>query len=243
MAWTGLTSFETTDGSTTPTDGNDIQGTGDGTGWSGNWTASNDGGYLDYDNGQANDGTWSFVLDTYTAHVNKQPRIYRDLTTGVTAGHIAFDIRCNVDDRDTPVIRLRSGSGNNIPIEFVQTSTGTGRTLKCCGTSFGNLIAVDTWYKIGVDFDCATDTLDFYLDDVKQNGSAVSFTAAASSIDRFWVENNAASGYSSTLGNMFWIDNIRAGEAAASGIKSIAEIAQADIKNSADIKSMAGLTN
>ena len=210
MTWTGETSFETTDGSTTPTDGNPIVSTGDGTGWSGNWIDGGTGtSLIDYDTAQSQDGSWSFMFDSFTGHTNTADRIYRDLSSASASGYLTFYVRVNVDDRDTPVIRIRSTTGNNIPIEFQQTSTGTGRNIKICATTYSGVMAKDTWYKIGIDYDCTTDTLDFYIDDVKKNGSAISFTAAASTLNRFWFENNPASGFSSTLGNMFWIDDIK----------------------------------
>lgn len=249
MAWTGITSFETTDGSTTPTDGNDIQATGDGTGWSGNWVDGGSAtGKIVYDTGQSQDGSWSMMMDTFTAHVNLGPKVYRVLSSASTTGFIEYYVRCNVDDRDVPVTRLQSGTSSKIATQFVQTTTGTGRNVTVGGSTYSGVINIDTWYKIGIDYDCTTDTFDFYIDGIKKNGSALNFDVVSTTLDRFHFENNAASGFSSTLGNIFWIDNISDGNAITSDIKSIAGVAQADIKSiggvaNAAIKSIAGVSN
>lgn len=235
MAWVATTSFETTDGSTAPTDGNAIAGTGDGSGWSGNWT--NAGGTSSYhqydDDGSAPDGTWAFMHDTYTAHVNNEPVTYRALTDAVTSGRVSFKVKCNVDNRDNPGIWLHNGTSRALYLLFDQQATGTNRDIiGPSGVCEENCIANNTWYKIDIDFDCTTDTFSVYLNDVSV-GTGFSFENASTSVTRFYVVNNSASGFSATLGNTMWIDEIEPYAAPASGpakLKTWNTIAKAKLK-------------
>jgi hypothetical protein len=95
MPWTGLTSFETTNGSTSPTNGNTVTSTGDGTGWATTW--AHNATYPNihkYNNVVASipNGSWAVVCDT--SGQNWEPSISRTLTTGATSGRVAFYFRC-----------------------------------------------------------------------------------------------------------------------------------------------------
>lgn len=218
MAWVADTSFETTDGSTTPTDGNTVTSTGDGSGWATNW--AHNGTYADkhvYDNGaSAPDGTWCVMCDTSAN--NWEPYIKRTPTTSVTSGHFEIRYKTDVDDRDRNYIYLEDAGNTNLVIYMDQVTSNTGRHLKELGggtTIASNAFSEGTWYKVGIDFDCTTDTYDIYIDGVKKNGSAINFKNTATTIDSVKLSNSAASGFSGTPGNIHYWDVIADGDAAA----------------------------
>lgn len=250
MAWTGITSFETTDGSTTPTDGNNISGTGsgEGTGWSGGWVNRSGTGRYDYDNGQAQDGSWSAHWDS--AGSNLEEQCGRVLSSASTSGRISFRWRQNRDDRDNPGLYVYNGSTRALYILFGQDTTGTGRDLDSnAGEIASDVFSNDTWYHVEIDYDCAgSGTYSVYVDGSLQGAGGHAFENTASSINEIRMANNTASGFSATPGNLHWFDNFADGDAASSSIKSIAGVAQASIKSiagvaNASIKSVAGVAN
>lgn len=199
MAWTATTSFETTDGSTTPTDGNDLNGTGtgDGSGWSGGWSGGTD---FDYENALAFDGTWSV-----TSGANVDQQIFRAMTTALVSGFFAVNMRFD------------STLAHNFGVQLQSTTTRAQDIFLNLGTSFraptdnagwtgtANL-AVDTWYKIGVDFDCTTDTSDIYINDTLIKTGA-NFLTAVTTINRVYFRNARSSAGTPRC----WWDYIREG--------------------------------
>lgn len=144
MAWTATTSFETTDGSTTPTDGNDLHNTGDGTGWSANWSGSTN---YDYDNGVSNipNGSWAIINSS-----NTSGNVSRTLTTSVTTGSIRFYMRKSATNTSSKVI-LESSGGTQYAIDFKATAQISLRSA--AGDIDIQAYSADTWYAIDLDFD------------------------------------------------------------------------------------------
>ena len=211
MAWVATTSFETTDGSTSPTDGNSITGTGDGTGWSGNWTfgAFNN---TYYDNSVAYSGTWSALQDT--AATNNEPVLDRSVSVAVTSGRMSIAIRKNKTNRNQNGIQMYSGSTRAFYWFFGPVAAGNGDlgVINTATTVYYSAVqAVDTWYVVDVDFDCGTDTYDIYLDGVKKNVSALGFENAVASIDKVRLFTGAASASGSSAGTQTWFDLIQNG--------------------------------
>ena len=96
--------------------------------------------------------------------------------------------------------------------------------------TYNGVIAVNTWYKMEIDFDCSTDTFDFYIDGTKKNTTAINFENAVTSIDKVHLKNNATgSSYPSNA----WYDLIEPYAAASSGpakLKTWNTVTKANIK-------------
>lgn len=217
-AWTGVTSFETTDGSTSPTDGNGVELTGDGSGWSTNW-AQIQSTENDYDNSQAYAGTWSLLQDTQTGVTNNEPRIERNIAT-TTTGYVCVNIRKSKTNRNDTGIALslntfNTGTNRATYTTFSPVTSGPGELWSYNGASFGVIVSgvqnANTWYELCIDFDATTDTYNIYLNGVKRNGTALNFNNSLTGIDRITLITTAASSIGSTAGTQTWYDNIRSG--------------------------------
>lgn len=228
-AWTGATSFETTDGSTAPTNGLVLTGTGDGTGWSGNWANGpiDGAGTTVYTNTQASDGTWSYMQDSYTAHTNNEEENLRALSSCAASGRISSHVRFNVSDRNNLYQILYDAAsyptGLGPFVEMTQTNTGA-RTITAYETGgtattvASNVLSPNTWYTFDLDYDATTDTYDIYVDGTKQNHGAVNFRSSQTQICRTSYYTGAASGFSATLGSIFYVDDIKPYAAPATAI-------------------------
>lgn len=213
-AWAAQTSFETTDGSTSPTDGNDLNGTGDGAGWSGNWTA---GTQFDYDNGVAGIPGGSWVMNNLqpsSADVNAT----RVLSSTVVSGRVEFRFRSSSITQDNFGIQLMDGATRGQDMYFCSTTAGcggsTGRAVTDNnGWILSDQVPVNTWVKVGVDFDCTTDTSNVYLDDVLIKTGAL-FLTPITSIDRVVFRNPGGAGTGGYPVN-FYVDLIEDGTPAS----------------------------
>lgn len=213
MAWVATTSFETTDGSTTPTNGNTINATGDGSGWSGNWTNTEPGtrGYR-YNNVVAGipGGSWCAACDTGTN--NEEPETQRSLSSSVTSGRVSWYWRFNKTNRDNHVVTIGSGATRAIILQAFAKQTGNrdfvynnsaGTEVVLASAAF----AADTWYKIDIDFDCGTDTFTAYINNVSQ-GSGLQFRNAVASLDTLRFANGVAAPSGSSAGSIHYVDLI-----------------------------------
>lgn len=229
MAWAAATSFETTDGSTSPTDGNNITGTGDGSGWTGNWTAT--ASRFVYDNAQAQSGTWSCNLNLASA---TEPTCERTLSSAVTSGTVSWRFRIANTNTSGEAFYLYSGGTRAIyTFKATNASSPCGYTVVngASTATYSGTLAVNTWYELEIEFDCSTDTYNFYIDGTKKNGTALSFENAVTSIDKVYLKNNATG---SSYPTNAWYDNIANGAAAApsgpASLKTRDTIAKASVK-------------
>ena len=159
LAAVATTSFETTDGSTVPTDGALIEGTGDGTGWSGNWILDSTGHV--YDNAIAKPtggGSWvAEMAGTRTlqrAYASTQAignQIVRLRRTG-SGNSAGWTVRGN-----TTVVAWRLNIGQGAGTDIVVA----GATTEICLTGF----AADTWYKTEMEWDTGANTARCRVDD------------------------------------------------------------------------------
>lgn len=203
MAWVATTSFETTDGSTTPTDGNDLNGTGsgEGTGFSGNWIG---GTGFDYDNALAQDGTWSALMG-----VDADQQIYRALASTIVTGHFSCYLRWDNGAADNLGIQLQSGTTRGPDLFLNFDGSGNRKPTDNSAYTGSATLPADTWTKIGIDFDCTTDTYDMYIDGTLEN-SGSNFLTAVSSLDRVYMRKANTAGSTNA-----WWDNIADGDAVA----------------------------
>lgn len=216
MAWVATTSFETTDGSTAPTDGLNISATGDGTGWTATWTVTAGASKTwKYDNAVASppNGTW--VAECDCTAVNEEPVMSRTLTTAVTSGRISFRWRFNKTNRDTHSLELKSGATIAIHIDSFNKETGSRDFRYQNSAGVDTVIttaafALDTWYKIDLDLDCGTDTFTAYINDVSQ-GTGLTFRNVVTNVDTVLFSNGASSTTGSTIGTIHYVDYIQPG--------------------------------
>lgn len=212
MAWVATTSFETTDGSTTPTDGSSINGTGDGTGWSGNWS------FIDfdetyYDNAVAYSGTWS--AEQNTGADNSEPRLSRSVSSAVTSGTLSIAMRKNKTNRNNNGIYIYDGGTLAMGLYFAPKASGNG-AIRCLESGGETTLetagqAANTWYQFDIEFDCSTDTYIVKKDGVQIGGTINFFTAATSITNIVLLTGAASDGGSGTAGSITWFDLIENG--------------------------------
>ena len=159
---------------------------GDPTGW-----------VLDEDGGTINviaelDGHKKVVELHDTSAVNAAI-LYNDFDGNQSSGTTELFVR-STDFTDQVNMYLREGTTTRIWIRFDADKI----TYRTPGGAFnditGGSVSNNTWYRIRVDFDCATDTFDFYL-----NGSltdaGLDFRAAGNNINRFQFQTSTDTNY------------------------------------------------
>lgn len=206
-AWVADTSFETTNGTTAPTDGVSLEATGDGTGWSDNWTTTGTGDWL-YDDditGQPN-GTW--IANADTTGNNYEPTLDRTLTDAMTSGDVTYYYNTSKTNRDQHGFWLRDGTTLRMYITTNPQASGNSDLIDVTGTIAAAMFGVNTWYKIRIDFDCTTDTFDVYVDGVLK-GDNRAFSSASVTLNFVRFITGAASTAGSTAGSSYRVDFIQ----------------------------------
>jgi len=147
MPWVATTSFETTDGTASPVDGNDLLGTGDGSGWSATWADGGLGAGWDYDSGIAEAGSWSVITST-------NAELLRNITTAVVSGIVKVSMRSSAKNGTFAFLLFVPGVGSKYIISLTAGGdiTLTGTTVVTLLTNY----TLDTWNVIHMSFDGST---------------------------------------------------------------------------------------
>ena len=208
--WAASTSFETTDGSTIPTDGVTIHNTGDGSGWSDNWTESGTGDWI-YDDDVAGVPNGTFVAQVDTGPANLETALDRTLNPTVAAGDLTFSFRINKTNRNNHNIIFREGGTNRFGVASNPQQSGPAHLVEAVGgsTIASDLFSADTWYTIRINFDCSTDTFDVYVDNVLKGDNVAFSSACTTAIDAVRLSLDAVSTPGSSAGSIFYIDFIQ----------------------------------
>lgn len=199
--WGGSTSFETTDGSTTPTDGNDLVGTGDGSGWTGNWANSLNGSRWDYDNAQAAAGSWSVTGD---GTGGARARVTRALSPTQTTGIVSFQMR---KDSNVNAARFQLEGATDVDVARVVFDTDGGIKVEGGTTcTIAASQALNTWHKVHLKWNTDTDKLDARMDaDSSWTCSNIDFISVSGAIEDMLLTCGDADS------NFCWIDDIGVG--------------------------------
>src|SRR6266481_120586 len=210
------TSFETTDGSTTPTTGSLVAETGDGEGWNGGWIATMQGEDTQYATSTVHSGAWSLLQNTSGTH--NEPKVDRLFETPLASGSVTLYMQKDSTNRSADGVRLYSGgvSVGNLALEvyFNATSTGNGDLLAINNTEetviASGVQAANTWYRVKIIFDASTDTYDVYLDGTKINPSPLNFYNNLDTIDRIQIlSNDTEIPGVSPIGAKLWVDDLQ----------------------------------
>ena len=184
-------------------DAADIVGTGDGTGWSGNWVNTSEGTKWDYDSGVTPaQGTFSSIS---AAAGNDSITVSRSLTTAVDAGIISMQVRMAAQPTTGQFQLFLNNTANGGKWAVRWDSTGIllrgGTNVTILGTP-----AVDTWYKVHVSFDSTGNAAKARLDtDTAWTATVTALNTG--NVDRFQIMYATAVGQTTAA----FLDDIAVG--------------------------------
>lgn len=217
------------------TNGNALSGLNGGSGWAGAWSVTAAAGEATISNAQSVSSPNS--LQIY--RISTEAFASRIFGSSVTDGNIQFYVRRETVSPDVMVFQFNDSTSNAFRIDFNQA--GNIIAYRSGGTTTIQAYTNNTWYKVNLRFDCATDTYTVEINDGGES-SSLAFVNNKTSIDR-WRLDISANGAGTPGKN--WIDSFGSG-AASSAIKTIDGLAKASVKTVdglaiASVKSWNGL--
>lgn len=175
MAWTAIETFEA------GTVGADVAGTSGGSGWSAAWAETGAGQLFDFSTSSPAFGSKCAVA----AFAGAQGELSRTFTA-ITEGTFYYSMRVS---NTTSNCQMRLQDGANLKLFIRFGATGNITAFGSSGTDIQTYLA-NTWYRLGVAFDCGTDTFTVSVDNGTPS-SAIAFNATASQVTRLMFEEPA----------------------------------------------------
>ena len=137
------------------------------------------------------------VLEFRDDSVTEACDSYNDFSSPQTDGVIEFWWRLdgNLDAWNEYFRCYLYDSNDNIAVQILFNYQHAGDISYYNGTDYLHIVTgveEDRWYRITIDFDCTTDTFDFYLDG-ELKGNDIAFRIARSNIDRIYFGTRTTS--------------------------------------------------
>lgn len=163
-------------------DNANVTGTGDGTGWSGNWAQGSSGADsgMDYDNTRARPDGSDFHLESTAGDHS----ITRSLTTSVDTGIVQFYLQTDSTGSITFRLQIGSGGSDRCGIRMGSSDIEITDGLSQNPVTFVSSYAADTWFLIHLKFDSTAGTCSAREDSVSTFSSNVTMSNSGN-IDEF----------------------------------------------------------